>query len=156
MAASEIGFFQLCNHGIETDRIRREYSMAERFFALPDAVKRRYPLKDGQNTGWKTRAQIRPSTGTADQKESYQVTLPRMAELWPEEEVLAGFQEEMLAFEASCHALGMKMLSFFADRLGFERDFFTKAHDPASDTYQSTLRLLLYYALPPEYRPEEG
>ncbi|NVK40804.1 MAG: isopenicillin N synthase family oxygenase [Oceanospirillaceae bacterium] len=155
-AAADIGFFQLVNHGIEIGHIRDAFSMAEQFFGLPEETKARYPLRDGQNAGWETRAQIRPSTGTADQKESYQVTLPRMEGLWPEREVLGGFQHEMLRFEARCHDLGMKVMSCFADRLGFERNFFTRAHDPASETYQSTLRLLHYYALPPQYRPEEG
>jgi hypothetical protein len=32
----------------------------------------------------------------------------------------------------------------------FDRDFFTRAQDPADDTYQCTLRLLHYYAIAPE------
>jgi hypothetical protein len=54
----------------------------------------------------------------------------------------------MQAFEQASWAVGMKVLSCFADRLGFERDFFTRAHDMGRDTYQSTLRLLHYYAIP--------
>jgi isopenicillin N synthase-like dioxygenase len=51
----------------------------------------------------------------------------------------------MLAFEAECWALAMKVLSCFALKLGFEPDFFTRAHNPASPEYRSTLRLLHYH-----------
>jgi isopenicillin N synthase-like dioxygenase len=50
----------------------------------------------------------------------------------------------MLAFERANWALGMKVLSCFADKLGFKADFFTECHDPLSGEYQSTLRLLHY------------
>jgi isopenicillin N synthase-like dioxygenase len=44
----------------------------------------------------------------------------------------------------------MDVLGCFATTLGFERDFFAQRHDPASPHYQSTLRLLHYFALPEE------
>lgn len=147
-AAVDVGFFQLANHGVPLAQIREAFAMSEKFFALPPAVKAQYPLS--RNAGWESLAQVRPSTGTPDQKESYQITRPRMAGLYPSEEELPGFKATMLAFEEASWAVGMKVLSCFADKLGFERDFFTRAHDPASDTYQSTLRLLHYYAIPPE------
>ncbi len=52
----------------------------------------------------------------------------------------------MLGFESQCWQLGMKILSCFALKLGFPESFFTTAHDPQRDTYQSTLRMLHYYA----------
>jgi isopenicillin N synthase-like dioxygenase len=118
--------------------------MTERFFALPHETKARYPLGQGTNGGWEYKSQVRPSTGTADQKESYQITLPRMARLWPSGDELPGFKAVMLAFERANWALGMKVLSCFADKLGFKPDFFTECHDPLSGEYQSTLRLLHY------------
>lgn len=145
-AATDIGFFQLKNHGIPLENIQSAFERAEQFFALPQETKARYPLN--RNAGWESKAQIRPSTGTPDQKESWQLTRPRMAGLWPEEEVLPGFQQETLAFEQQCWALGMQVLSCFALKLGFSEDFFTTAHDPASPGYQSTLRMLHYYPVP--------
>lgn len=155
-AAVDVGFFQLENHGIDLAEVREAFEATARFFALPDAIKAQYPLKKGCNAGWESRAQVRPSTGTPDQKESYQITLPHMGELWPGEDELAGFQATMLDFERKCRELGMKVLSCFADKLGFDSDFFTRAHDPASAGYQSTLRLLHYYAIPPEAREALG
>lgn len=145
-AATEVGFFQLHNHGIPLEQVREAFEWSERFFALPQATKAQWPL--ARNSGWENLAQVRPSTGVPDQKESYQMTRPRMAGLYPSEEELPGFKAAMQAFEEASWAVGMKVLSCFADRLGFERDFFTQAHDMGRDTYQSTLRLLHYYAIP--------
>lgn len=140
----EIGFFQVSHHGIPLADIRQAFSMTEAFFDLPDEVKRQYPLAG--NAGWESKAQVRPSTRTPDQKESYQITRPLMAGRWPSDRELPGFRQTMLGFESQCWQLGMKILSCFALKLGFPESFFTTAHDPQRDTYQSTLRMLHYYA----------
>jgi len=149
-AAVDVGFFQLRHHGVPLTQVREAFAASERFFALPQATKAQWPLS--RNAGWESLAQVRPSTGVPDQKESYQITRPRMNGLYPSEQELPGFQATMLAFEQACWAVGMRVLSCFADRLGFERDFFAEAHRPDSDTYQSTLRLLHYYAIPEAVR----
>lgn len=146
-AATDIGFFQLTGHGIPETLIDEAFALSAGFFALPEDTKQRYPLKPGTNAGWEYKAQVRPSTGTADQKESYQVTLPRMAGLWPTDEELAGFKATMLAFERMNWAVAMKVLSCFADKLGFGPDTFTDAHDPLKPEYQSTLRLIHYLGM---------
>ncbi|MEN4478017.1 isopenicillin N synthase family dioxygenase [Mycolicibacterium cosmeticum] len=147
-AATDIGFFQVVDHGIDLADVRAAFAAAEQFFALPEEVKSRRPKRF--NSGWEQLTQIRPSVGVPDQKESYQITLSNMTGLWPDEDELAGFRATMLDFERKCWALAMELLSLFADKLDFDRDFFTRAHDPASPTYQSTLRLLHYFALPAE------
>ncbi len=151
-AATACGFFQLVNHGIPLDQIETAFATTERFFALAQEAKAALPLAPGTNAGWEYMAQIRPSTGERDRKESYQITLPRMAALWPE---LAGFKATMLAFERANWAVGMQVLSCFATRLGFAEDFFTEAHDPLGAGYQSTLRLLHYLPLNDDENPEE-
>ncbi|WP_050464144.1 isopenicillin N synthase family dioxygenase [Herbaspirillum autotrophicum] len=151
-AAIDVGFFQICNHGIDLGEIEQAFAMAERFFALPAATKAKYPLRKAHNAGWESKAQVRPSTGTPDQKESYQITRPWMNDLWPAADELADFQRVMLDFEAKCWQLGMRLLSCFAYKLGFDSEFFTRAHNPSAPSYQSTLRLLHYYAIPPEYK----
>ncbi|MCX4097841.1 isopenicillin N synthase family dioxygenase [Nocardia sp. alder85J] len=155
-AATEIGFFQLAGHGIAAERVDRAFALTERFFALPDAVKAKYALVKAKNAGWESLSQVRPSIGVPDQKESYQITRPHMAQLWPDAGELPGFATELLDFEQQCWSVAMRVLSCFADRLGFARDHFTAAHDPASPQYQSTLRLLHYYAVPPELRGAPG
>lgn len=153
-AATEIGFFQLTHHGIPLDLIEEAFQMSASFFDLPPETKAQYPLKPGTNAGWEYKAQVRPSTGTADQKESYQITLPRMSTLWPKGAELPGFKATMLAFERHNWALAMKVLSCFADRLGFPADFFTEGHDPLSPEYQSTLRLIHYLGME-DAKPED-
>jgi isopenicillin N synthase-like dioxygenase len=153
-ASTAIGFFQLVNHGIAQEQIDAAFTMTERFFALPHGVKARYPLGKGTNAGWEYKSQVRPSTGTADNKESYQITLPRMTGLWPSGDELPGFKAAMLALERANWALGMKVLSCFALKLGFKPDFFTDCHDPLSSEYQSTLRLLHYLPMV-DARPED-
>lgn len=149
-AAVDVGFFQLIHHGIEPSRIDEAFAMTARFFALPDAVKAQWPHRKADNVGWETKAQVRPSTRTPDQKESYQITRPYMEGLWPGEADLPGFKAGMLDFEAACWRVAMQVLSCFAVKLGMPRDFFATAHDPSRPSYQSTLRLLHYYAIPPE------
>lgn len=145
LAATDIGFFQVENHGIAQRQIDGAFDAAERFFAQPDSVKAQWPLR--RNAGWESKSQVRPSIRTADQKESYQITRPRMEGLWPGESELPGFQDEALAFESAAWQLGMRILSCFADKLGFDEDFFTRAHNPASPRYQSTLRMLHYFGV---------
>ncbi|MDR7333527.1 2-oxoglutarate and iron-dependent oxygenase domain-containing protein [Roseateles asaccharophilus] len=154
-AAVDVGFFQLKNHGIAPGVITQAFETTQRFFALPEAVKARHPLKKQFNAGWESRAQVRPSTGTPDQKESYQITRPHMAGLWPDDE-LPGFQATMLDFERQAWAVGMRVLSCFATKLGFADDFFSIAHDPSKPAYQSTLRLLHYFAIAPDQRDRLG
>ncbi|ETD30357.1 isopenicillin N synthase family oxygenase [Williamsia sp. D3] len=150
-AATDIGFFQVVDHGIDLTEVRRAFAMAEAFFALPAEVKARYPKRF--NSGWESMTQVRPSVGTPDQKESYQVTLSNMDGLWPSDDELVGFTDTIKAFEAKCWRLAMDLLSLFAEKMGFHRDFFAAAHDPTSATYQSTLRLLHYFAVPQDVEP---
>ena len=145
-AAAETGFFQVVGHGISQDDVDEAFAVAERFFALPTEVKERRSMPSGTNSGWEFKSQKRPSTGTYDHKETYQVTISRMDlhDLWPSDDELAGFRATMEAFEAANHALAMRILSSFARRLGFDDGFFADRHDRTSPEYQSTLRLLHY------------
>ncbi|WP_420360366.1 isopenicillin N synthase family dioxygenase [Agrobacterium vitis] len=146
-ASVGIGFFQVYNHGIPQQDIDAAFETAWSFFELPAEVKAQYPMPKGTNAGWEFKAQVRPSTGTPDNKESYQITRPMMGGLWPSEEELPEFKENMLRFERQNWELGMRILSCFALKMGFAEDFFTKAHDPASSEYQSTQRLIHYMSM---------
>jgi isopenicillin N synthase-like dioxygenase len=157
-AAVDVGFFQLKSHGIPIEKVREAFAFSERFFALPDAVKAQWPHIKALNVGWESRGQVRPSIGTPDQKESYQITRPHMEpnHLWPTEAELEGFQDTLLAFERQCWSVAVQVLSCFAIKLGFDEGFFTRAHDPAQPSYQSTLRLLHYFAVDPAALAESG
>ena len=57
-ASTEIGFFQLINHGIPQEQIDEAFALTERFFALPQETKAQYPLGKGTNTGWEFNSQF--------------------------------------------------------------------------------------------------
>ncbi|EJT48928.1 FAO1p [Trichosporon asahii var. asahii CBS 2479] len=96
-ASTEVGFFTLSNHGIPQEDVDAMFALSKRFFALPDEVKAKTPL-NGKNAGWEKNTQVRPSTGTADQKESLQLQFARMEGLWPADEDIEGFKTKAEAF----------------------------------------------------------
>ena len=119
-AATTIGFFQLTGFGITRQEIEAQFAEAERFFALPGDTLATVAKPKGRNVGFEHRSQIRPSTGTPDEKESYQITRPLMEGMWIDEDAnpsVAGFREASLAFEAKCHEVAMRVLEFFAVKL---------------------------------------
>ncbi len=148
-AAAETGFFQVVDTGLDPAAVDEAFALAERFFSLPDSAKEPLLMPAGTNSGWEYRSQRRPSTGTLDEKETYQITRTRMDELgvWPDEADAPDFAASLLAFERANWELAMRLLGSFARGLGFDDDFFARAHDPSSSAYQSTLRLLHYLPL---------
>lgn len=72
-AAENHGFFCIVDHGISRDSIDRIFDQSSRFFNQSDDVKSRVPFSPQHNAGWEKNAQIRPSTGAVDRKESYQM-----------------------------------------------------------------------------------
>lgn len=134
----------------ETAFIEKGFKASKGFYPVTTPSKKQYLLKEELNAGWEYMAQVRPSTGIADRKESFQLTLPRMSSLWPDDSVLPDFKPDLLKLEQQTWQLGMTVLSCFATKLGFDEDFFTRAHDRNQPDYQSTLRLLHYLPMEPE------
>jgi isopenicillin N synthase-like dioxygenase len=87
----------LSDHGIAANEVKAAFDLSARFFALSDDVKAKTPL-NGKNAGWEKNAQIRPSTGTADQKESMQLQFARMDGLWPSEDDIPDFKPQAERF----------------------------------------------------------
>ena len=83
----------LSDHGISPEDVKAAFDLSARFFELDDDIKARTPL-NGKNAGWEKNAQIRPSTGTADQKESMQLQFARMEGLWPDEKDIPEFKNQ--------------------------------------------------------------
>jgi len=109
-------------------------------------VKGRVPFIREENAGWEKNAQIRPSTGVADPKESLQLQYFTRDTYWPKDlPDIPEFRARCLTFMDQCQALSMKILSFFAVALGFSDDFFSIAHDISFDDCLTTLRLLHYH-----------
>ena len=72
-AAENHGFFCIVDHGISRESIDGIFDQSSRFFSQADNVKSRVPFSPQHNAGWEKNAQIRPSTGAVDRKESYQM-----------------------------------------------------------------------------------
>ncbi|KAI0122975.1 hypothetical protein BJ170DRAFT_119721 [Xylariales sp. AK1849] len=155
-AAETDGFFALVNHGISFEEIETQFEAAERFFSLPDEVKATVPFSH-RNSGWEKGAQIRPSTGKADQKESYQMQFGELMDgMWLPEETLPGFREQSLAFMRRVQSVSQKLMVCLARGLGFSDDYFVKAHDISKPNIQTVLRALHYFAVDPTTHTPEG
>ena len=86
-AATTVGFFSLVGHGIPQETIDKAFSVSKEFFALPQKEKEEAsPFAIYLNAGYEFMSQVRPSTGTADQKESLQITAREgvMDSRWPD------------------------------------------------------------------------
>lgn len=85
-AANTVGFFTLAGHGIPQAMIDSAFEVSASFFSLPEEEKRESsPFAPQLNAGYEYMSQVRPSTGTADQKESLQITARKgvMDNRWP-------------------------------------------------------------------------
>ncbi|OIW29737.1 putative UPF0676 protein [Coniochaeta ligniaria NRRL 30616] len=155
-AAETDGFFVLVDHDIPPSEIEAQFAAAERFFSLPDSVKATVPFTH-LNTGWEKNSQIRPSTGQPDRKESYQMQFgSHMDGLWLPESTLPGFRAQSLGFMQQCQALSQKLMVCFARGLGFEDDYFMRAHDASRPNIQSVLRALHYFEVDSSVPTPEG
>lgn len=155
-AAETDGFFVLVDHEIPVSSIESQFAAAERFFSLPQSTKTTVPFTT-QNAGYEINAQIRPSTGQPDRKESYQVQFsPLLDHLWLPETELPGFKSQSLDFMTQCQSLSEKLMVCFARGLGFEDDYFVKAHDIRRDNIQTVLRMLHYFEVDKSVPTPEG
>lgn len=72
-AAENVGFFCVVDHDISHEAVDRIFDQSARFFSQDDSVKAHVPFSPQHNAGWEKNSQVRPSTGVADRKESYQM-----------------------------------------------------------------------------------
>ncbi|MFN3371829.1 MAG: isopenicillin N synthase family dioxygenase [Sphingomonadaceae bacterium] len=154
------GFAVVKGHGIDEGLIAAAWAEAARFFALPEAVKRRYHVPGGAGQRGYTPFGIETAKGAAvhDLKEFWHVgrDLPEghphaaiMApNLWPDAERPA-FRPTFQALFAALEGVGARILKAIAVHLGQPAHFFV---EPVRDG-NSILRLLHYPPLP-EGAPE--
>ncbi|KAL2816019.1 hypothetical protein BDW59DRAFT_177476 [Aspergillus cavernicola] len=149
-AAENVGFFTITDHGISIQDIENMFATAEAFFSLPDPVKATVPWNPN-NVGWEKNSQVRPSTGQADKKESYQLQFgENMDKLWLDDAHLDGFRDTCLKFMHHVQGVSELLMRCFARGLGFPDDFFVQCHDISRPNAQTTTRLLHYFSLPQE------
>jgi isopenicillin N synthase-like dioxygenase len=150
----QYGFAIVADHGIPLDLIARAEEEAKAFFALPDAVKRRYHVPGGGGARGYTPFGIEAAKGAAqrDLKEFWHVgrELPPghkfravMADnVWPDE--VPGFRETLLELYAAFDTAGDKLLRAIAIHLGVDPTWFLSTVENGN----SVLRLLHYPPVP--------
>lgn len=145
-AAISVGFFVLCEQQSPSiEDIENAFAMSKKYFDKPAEIKESLPFQKLLNCGYEYKAQVRPSTGTKDLKETLQLQLHKMNLYWPSaRDVGQDWRDEASEFIDKCQKLSMEVLACLAEVLGFESDFFSKAHQIQKKDAQSTLRLLHY------------
>lgn len=138
-AYREWGFAGIRNHGIPQAQIDRAYDVFQRFFALPDDVKKRYHVAGGGGARGYTPFGIETAKGAQhhDLKEFWHVgreidrAAPQAevmpANLWPAE--IPEFKEVAYGLYTALDTLGSRVLSALALHIGLpERFFADKTH----------------------------
>ena len=83
-------------------------------------------------------SQVRPSTGTADLKESFQIGYTEAAQAsWPAEELAPGFRPTCEAFMAHAAKVSDVLLRALALALEMPEDELAKEHDPKAPDVQT-------------------
>lgn len=159
-ACRETGFFYVSNHRVPEELIAAQFAWAQRFFDLPLEEKMALHMKKSRTTagyepiGGQVLDSQDPNSELAppDLKESFYcgMELPDDHPLsvacirgyghnqWPPS--LAGFREQILAYQAAMRTLGDRLLSLIALSLDLREDHFR----PFYDMPTTTLRLLRY------------
>ncbi|KAB8214635.1 hypothetical protein BDV33DRAFT_228146 [Aspergillus novoparasiticus] len=141
--AETAGFFSLVDHGITVEEINNQFALSRAFFALPAEVKGKIPHQIDTYNGWEYKSQIRPSTGVADQKESF--WLQRNSQ-WPSDEDVPGFSESTKNFIAKCEGISRQVLGCLSIALGFPEHHLNDAMDVEAADNLTQMRLIHYMA----------
>lgn len=148
-AATQVGFFSVVGHGIPQSVIDDAFGVSEAFFAQSvEAKQQQSPGDMKNNAGFEYFAQVRPSTGVADQKESLQVTARKgvMDGRWPSQD----FQSKAEALLQAAHTLAGQILDLLEPAAVPHQapGTISKSHTLWADDGQCTLRFLHYPPLP--------
>lgn len=150
------GFAIVRDHGLDAALIARALEAAKAFFALPEAVKRRYHVAGGAGQRGYVPFGVEAAKGAAkvDLKEFWHVGrelgeghpyrryMPH--NLWPEE--TPAFQRDVYALYEALDRLGLELLDSIALFVGLAPRFFDRAVRDGN----SVLRLLHYPPTPPQ------
>lgn len=110
-AAQTCGFFTVVGHGIPLELIDQAFGISKEFFSQSQQEKEaQSPFAKQFNAGYEYFSQVRPSTGTNDQKESLQITARSgvMEGRWPQ--TPENFKEISDRFMKEAHGLACRVL----------------------------------------------
>jgi isopenicillin N synthase-like dioxygenase/tRNA(Arg) A34 adenosine deaminase TadA len=146
-AATTVGFFTIVNHGIASELIDTVFETSAQFFAQTQEEKERQsPYARNLNSGYEFMKQLRPSTGTIDQKESIQITARAgsMDDRWPT--TPTHFRSVTETFMIQVHALAGRLLDLLEPRAtpNVDQGTMSSSHTLWGHDGQCTLRMLHY------------
>src|SRR5690606_9982894 len=133
-AYREWGFAGISNHGIPPELIDNAYAAFQKFFALPEEVKKKYHVPGGGGARGYTPFGVETAKGSKhfDLKEFWHIgrEIPDDSKyrevmapnLWPEE--VPEFREYGYALYQALDSLGSRVLSALALHIGLPEDFF--------------------------------
>ena len=132
------GFAVLSDHGLDAERTEAALQCARAFFALPEALKRRYVVQGGAGQRGYTPFAVETAKGGrhADLKEFWHVG--QSDNVWPSE--IAGFRRESLWLYRALERLGIRIMHAIAECL----DQPPRAFEESVTGGDSILRLLHY------------
>lgn len=160
-AYREWGFAGIRNHGIAQSLIDDAYAAFQRYFALPEGIKKKYHVPGGGGARGYTPFGVETAKGSKhfDLKEFWHVgrELPAgsryrdvMADnLWPEE--VAEFKQHALALYRALDDLGSRVLSALALHIGLPEAYFADKTDHGN----SILRPIHYPPITTDDVPNE-
>ncbi|MFN3648189.1 MAG: isopenicillin N synthase family dioxygenase [Armatimonadota bacterium] len=160
-ALTELGFFAVERHGVDSELIRRSYAAVEAFFTLPEERKRRYedPQGKGQRGFTSFGREHARDHPAPDLKEFWHVgrDLPPghpletvyPANIWPTPEDAPGFDAALRELYRQIDACALRLLELVALYLDEPRDRF---REMARDG-NSILRIIHYPPVPPDADP---
>ena len=121
-ALEDIGFFAVINHGVDSTLIQSAYEVAQTFFELPEAVKRRYedPKLNGQRGFTRFGREHAKDHPVPDLKEFWHVGASNLPNLNPEE--VPQFAPTLSELHTQLAACAAKLLEACALYLGEPRN----------------------------------
>lgn len=149
----EFGFIILKDHGVSSDLLKEAYSLSERFFALPESVKKSYVSAQGGQRGYTPFGQEHAKdSAVMDLKEFWHVgrqvspNHPLKSyhddNLWPAE--MPEFQKTFSQLYKELEIAGRTMLQALTNPLELDIEYFERMVTDGS----SILRLLHYPPIP--------
>jgi isopenicillin N synthase-like dioxygenase/tRNA(Arg) A34 adenosine deaminase TadA len=148
-AATTVGFFTVVGHGMDLELIDQTFQASADFFSQPLPEKEsQSPFARNLNSGYEYMTQVRPSTGTNDQKESLQITARQgsMEDRWPS--TPPQFQETTQDLLTASLALAQRILTLLQSKACPHLDetpgLIANSHALWGEDGQCTLRLLHY------------
>lgn len=126
-ALATAGFMAVVGHGVDPALTEDAFDASRRFFALPEADKRRWhidgwPLKRGFDpVGWQALDPSQPP----DIKESFYLGVEAIGpNPWPHEALVPGFRAAMEAYSAACDTLARRLMGLYERALSLPTGHF--------------------------------